>query len=125
MLFTTELALLDAVGRVAADLLKVGLRVQLGREASLSWLYFGVVWSLIGFGIVVLVAGFDQPLVLLVLSAALNGVVMFLYSGLLLWLNLRSFHGPLRMHPVRIAALVVAFVFFGYFSVLTLFDRLA
>ncbi len=125
VLFTTELALLDAVGRVAADLLKVGLRVQLGREASLSWLYFGVVWSLIGFGIVVLVAGFDQPLVLLVLSAALNGVVMFLYSGLLLWLNLRSFHGPLRMHPVRIAALVVAFVFFGYFSVLTLFDRLA
>ncbi len=125
VLFTTELALLDAVGRVAADLLKVGLRVRLGRDVSLSWLYFAVVWSLIGFGIVVLVAGFDQPLALLVLSAALNGVVMFLYSGLLLWLNLRSFHGPLRMHPLRIAALAVAFVFFGYFSVLTLIDRLA
>ncbi len=122
VLFTTELALLDAVGRVAADLIKVGLRVQLGVEASLSWLYFGVVWTLIGFGIVVLAAGFDQPLTLLVLSAALNGVVMFLYSGLLLWLNLSSFHGPLRMHPVRAVALGAAFLFFGFFSVLTLLD---
>ena len=125
VLFSTELALLDAVARVAADLLKVGIRVELGREVSLSWLYFAVVWALIGFGAVVLLAGFDQPLTLLVLSAALNGVVMFLYSGLLLWLNLTSFRGPLRVHPLRIAALVFSLGFFGYFSALTLIDRLA
>jgi hypothetical protein len=102
----------------------VGIAVHLRRDASLSWLYFGVVWTLIAFGVLVLLAGFDQPLVLLVLSASLNGVVMFLYSGLLLWLNGRSFRGPLRMHPVRIAALVISLVFFGYFSVLTLLDQL-
>ena len=125
VLFSTELALLDAVARVAADLLKVGIQVELGRQVSLSWLYFAVVWALIGFGAVVLLAGFDQPLTLLVLSAALNGVVMFLYSGLLLWLNLTSFRGPLRVHPLRIAALVFSLGFFGYFSALTLIDRLA
>jgi hypothetical protein len=124
VLFSTELALLDAVGRVTADLLKVGIEVELGRRPSLSWLYFAVVWALIGFGALVLLAGFDQPLVLLVLSAALNGVVMFLYSGLLLWLNVSSFRGPLRVHPVRIAALLFSLCFFGYFSVLTLVDRL-
>jgi hypothetical protein len=121
VLFSTELALLDAVARVAADLLAVG--AFRGRGVSLSKLYFAVVWLLIGFGIAVLAFGFDQPLVLLVLSAALNGVVMFLYSGLLLWLNLASFDPPLRPSPVRIAALAAAFLFFGYFSVATIADR--
>jgi hypothetical protein len=124
VLYSTELALLDAVSRVSADLLKVAVLVHLGREVSLSRLYFAVVWSLIAFGILVLLVGFDQPLTLLVLSAALNGFVMFLYSGLLLVLNLKSFAPPLRPRPLRIGALVVSFVFFGYFSVLTLADRL-
>ena len=60
-----------------------------------------------------------------VLSATLNGFVMFLYSGLLLWLNVGYLRGPLRPSPLRIAALVTALVFFGYFSVLTLFDQLS
>jgi hypothetical protein len=125
VLFSTELALLDAVGRVTADLLKVAARVHFGRRASLSRLYFAVVWSLIAFGGLVLLAGFDRPLVLLILSASLNGFVMFLYSGLLLWLNARSFSGPLRMHPLRFAALLGSLLFFGYFSVLTLVDQLS
>ncbi|MGH0032419.1 MAG: Nramp family divalent metal transporter [Myxococcota bacterium] len=123
VLFSTELALLDAVARVAADLLAVG--PFRGRGVSLSRLYFAMVWALIAFGIAVLGLGFDQPLVLLVLSAALNGVVMFLYSGLLLWLNVTSFDPPLRPSPLRMGALVVCFAFFGYFSVLTLVDRLS
>jgi hypothetical protein len=123
VLFTTELALLDAVSRVAADVLKQGILP--GTRWSLSQLYFAVVWSLIAFGIAVLAAGFDQPLTLLILSATLNGFVMFLYSGLLLWMNTTSLSGPLRPSALRIAALVGAIVFFGYFSVLTLVDQLS
>jgi len=122
VLFSTELALLDAVSRVAADLLQVGFPG--GRRVHISHLYFGVLWALIAFGAVVLAVGFDQPLVLLVLSAALNGVVMFLYSGLLLYLNARSFRGALSPGLLRVAALVFAFLFFGYFSALTLWDQL-
>jgi hypothetical protein len=122
VLFSTELALLDAVARVAADLLDTAL---LGRRGpGLSRLYFAVVWILVANGALVLGLGFDQPLALIVLSAALNGFVMFLYSGLLLWLNLTSFDPPVRPSAVRIVALVVTFVFFGYFSILTLYDRL-
>ncbi|MBW2267837.1 MAG: Nramp family divalent metal transporter [Deltaproteobacteria bacterium] len=124
VLFSTELALLDAVARVAADLLRVGLQLYAKLEVGLSRLYFGVLWVMIGFGAMVLLAGFDQPLTLIVLSAALNAFVMFLYSGLLLWLNLTTFHGPLRPHPVRVVALVFSLCFFGYFSALTLADRL-
>jgi hypothetical protein len=122
VLFSTELALLDAVSRVAADLLKMSVFQKAG--VSLSVLYLGVLWAMIGFGIVVLLVGFDRPFVLLVVSAALNGFVMFLYSGLLLWLNWKTFHGPLALHPVRIGALLVSFAFFGYFSALTLADKL-
>ncbi|HJO22086.1 MAG: Nramp family divalent metal transporter [Myxococcota bacterium] len=124
VLFSTELALLDAVARVSADLLQVSLRLYFGRESNLSRLYFGVVWTLIAFGVLVLLAGFDRPLTLLVLSAALNAVVMFFYSGLLLWLNVRSFGGPLRVRPFRIAVLVTSLLFFGFFSGLTLLDQL-
>ena len=69
-------------------------------------LYVTVVWAVIAFGIAVLVAGFDAPYTLLVLSAAMNGVVMFLYSGLLLWLNWTSFAPPLRPSWPRALALV-------------------
>jgi hypothetical protein len=120
VLFSTELGLIDAVARVTADLLELGWL----RAIGLSRVYFGVVWALIAFGAAVLLAGFDQPLALLVLAAALNGIVMFLYSGLLLWLGLASFRGALRPHPVRLAALGVSLLFFGYFSALTLLDQL-
>jgi hypothetical protein len=122
VLFSTEIAILDAVSRVAADLLKMSFFAREG--FSLSRLYLGVLWGLIVFGIVVLLAGFDRPFTLLVMSAALNGFVMFLYSGLLLWLNWKTFHGPLALHPVRIGALLVSLVFFGYFSGLILADKL-
>jgi len=121
VLLSTELALIDAVSRVAADLLKLSFLRE--RAATVSQLYFATVWSMVAFGAVVLLAGFDQPLLLLVLSAALNGIVMFLYSGLLLLLNLRSFRGPLRPRAGRVVALGAALLFFGYFSIVTLFDQ--
>ena len=121
VLFSTELALLDGVSRVAADTMK--LSVCRDRGPGLSKLYYATLWSLIGFGILVLFCGFDQPLTLLVLSACLNGFVMFLYSGLLLWTNRRSFHGPLRPRVWRLWAMGFATLFFGYFSALTVWDR--
>jgi len=123
VLFSTELALLDAVTRVVADILhSLFLRDRPGW--SLSRLYFVILWTFIALGVLVLALGLDQPLTLLVISAALNAVVMCLYSGLLLWLNLTTFHGALRPSPVRIGALLISLTFFGYFSFLTLKDQL-
>jgi hypothetical protein len=97
------------------------LHASLGPErVSLSRLYFAVVWGMIAFGTAVLLAGFTQPFWLIVTAACLNAFVMFLYSGLLLWLNLRSFRGLLAPGPLRIAGLAGAFLFYGYFSLQTL-----
>jgi len=123
VLFSTELALLDAVSRVVCDLLHT-MFFRDSRSWGHSRLYFLVLWSLIVFGAAVLLVGFDQPLSLLVLSASLNAVVMALYSGLLLVLNLKSFRGPLRPSALRLVALAGSCAFFGYFSWLTILAQL-
>ena len=48
----------------------------------------------------VLLARFDQPLTLVVLSAALSGVVMFIYSGLLIAINRKFLPAPLKIRGV-------------------------
>ena len=123
VLVSTELALLDAVTRVVADVIHASL-LRESRRWTLSRLYFAVLWGFIAFGVAVLLVGLDQPLTLLVLSSCLNAGVMFLYSGLLIWLNLATFGGRLRPHPLRIVALAISLLFFGYFSLLTLLDQL-
>ena len=54
---------------------------------SESKIYVAVVWLMCTAGVCVLLSGMDQPLVLLVLAACLNGIVMFVYSCLLVKLN--------------------------------------
>ena len=126
VLLTTEVGILDAVTRVASDVIKLSFLRD--RDAwTNSRIYFVVLWAIIACGVVILLLPADwsdQPLVLLVISASLNAVVMFLYSGLLLWLGTTSFSGPLRPSPVRIAALCVSLAFFGYFSYITVVDRI-
>jgi len=75
-----------------------------------------VVWSMVAFGVAVLLAGFDQPLVLLVLSACLNGIVMFIYSILLIRLNRKSLPKAIRVTGMRLVSLFVAVAFYGFFA---------
>ena len=63
-----------------------------------------------------LLAGFDQPLVLLVLSACLNGIVMFIYSILLIRLNRKSLPKAIRVTGLRLGSLFVAVAFYGFFA---------
>ncbi len=122
VLFTTNLAILDHVGRIIADILKVNWL----RESTFwseSKLYFIIIWMEIAFGSIILLSGLDAPLVLLVISAALNGLVMLIYSALLLWLNRRILPGAIRLSSYRLVAMAWAVLFFGYFSVLLIIDQ--
>ena len=69
-----------------ADVLKT-LHLRDNERWSESKIYATIVWTMVLLGCAVLLSGFDQPLVLLVLSACLNGIVMFIYSILLIKLN--------------------------------------
>jgi hypothetical protein len=57
---------------------------------SESRIYFWLVWGLVAIGCAIILAGLNQPMVLLVMSACVGGTMMFLYSGLLIQLNTQA-----------------------------------
>ena len=83
---------------------------------SESRVYFLLVWSMVSVGILILLSGFDQPLVLLVLSACLNGMVMFVYSILLIRLNRKSLPTAIRVSGMRLGMLLLCVLFYGFFA---------
>ena len=113
------MGIVDYTSRLAADVLKTSYL----RRISENRIYFALVWGLVALGIGILLAGFDQPLVLLVISACVGGLMMFIYSGLLLLVNRRFLPEEIRPNAFRVAALIWAFLLFGVFSVLTVWQQ--
>ncbi len=117
---TTELGVLDIASRISTDIVKVNwLR---GRA---NWterrLYFLFLWGTIAMGTGVLLlktAGWDiGVLTFFKLTAAMNGAVMFLYSGILIYLNTRALPPAIRISRPRLLAMSWAVLFFGFFAV--------
>ena len=120
-LFAAALGIVDYTSRLAADVIKTSY----ARQANESKVYAGLVWGLVGIGIVVLLAGFDQPIVLLVIAAVVGGFMMFIYSGLLILINRRILPAPIRIRGVRLGAMIWSILLFGTLSFLTFRDQLA
>ena len=115
VLLTTELGVLDAVARISTDIVKVNY-LKDNENWSLSKLYFCFLWGEILLGCGILLIGFSRPFTLFVISAAMNGAVMFIYSLILLYMNNKVLTRSLSMHPVRFLAIVWSCAFFGYFT---------
>ncbi|MDP9444417.1 MAG: Nramp family divalent metal transporter [Actinomycetota bacterium] len=122
VLYSTNLAVLDMVGRVTADVLKTG-PLRDSSTWSESRLYFTVVWLEIAFGSIILLSGVTQPLVLLIIASSLNGLVMFVYSALLIQLNRGTLPREIGLRGGRLVALCWAVLFYGGFSVVLLYDQ--
>lgn len=122
VLFSTNLTVLDMVGRIVADVLKTG-----PLKDSSTWteskLYFAVVWTEIAFGSIILLSGVTQPVLLLVIASSLNGLVMFVYSVLLIQLNRFTLPKEIGLKGGRLGVLIWAVIFYGGFSVILLIDQ--
>jgi hypothetical protein len=118
-LFAAAIGIVDYTCRLVADVLKTSY----ARTASESKLYFGLVWAIVAIGIVMLLIGFDQPLVLIVISACVGGLMMFMYSGLLILINRKILPSQLRIRGGRLAVLVWSIALFGTLSVLTIIQQ--
>ena len=112
---------MDYTSRLAADVLKTSY----AKQANESKMYAGLVWGLVGVGILVLLLGFDQPIVLLVIAAVVGGFMMFIYSGLLILINRKILPAPIRVKGIRLVMLVWAVLLFGILSALTFQAQLA
>jgi hypothetical protein len=119
-LFAAALGIVDYTSRLAADVVKTSY----ARNASESKIYAGLVWGLVAIGIAVLLFGFGQPLVLLVISAVVGGFMMFLYSGLLILVNRKILPAPIRIRGVRLVAMIWSIALFGTLSFLTFRDQI-
>ena len=121
-LFAAALGIVDYVARLVADVVRCGYLPD-SRRWTESRLYFLVVWSLIVFGSAILLAGFDQPLVLVTISTVLGGVIMVVYSCLLVITNRRYLPEPLKLRGYRLAIIGFAILLFGVCSSIVAIDQ--
>ena len=121
-LFVAAMGIVDYTSRIGADVLKTTYL----RQSALTEnrIYFALVWGLVLCGGLILGLGFAQPLVLLVVSSCVGGLMMCIYSVLLIVLNRRGLPRPIRITPLRIAALVWSTAMFGLLAVLTIRQQL-
>jgi hypothetical protein len=113
-LVLVALGILDYVSRLVADVLKT-LYLRENDRWSESRMYFILVWSLVIIGTLILLAGFDAPLILLVTSAVISGGVMAVYSVLLIILNRRALPEAIKLKGWRLPVLVIAALFYIFF----------
>jgi hypothetical protein len=119
-LFAAALGIVDYTSRLAADAIKTAY----AKDTKESTLYFSVVWLLVVTGCVIILAGFAQPIVLLVISACVGGVMMFIYSGLLILVNRKVLPEAIRIRGGRMAVLGWSVLLFGVLSILTIVEQI-
>ncbi|MEU5850283.1 Nramp family divalent metal transporter [Saccharopolyspora shandongensis] len=119
-LFAAALGIVDYTSRLAADVLKT----TYFPNASESKIYAGLVWGLVLIGALVVAAGLGQPLLLATIAACVGGVMMFVYSGLLIAINRKMLPAAIRIRGYRLAALIWSILLFGVLAVLTVNQQL-
>ena len=112
LLFGTQLTIMDAVSRIITE----NVALLWKKPLKLAPLYYTVLWLILGFGIVIFLAGSQQPRSLVELGAAFNAIAMFAAFALVPWLNYRLLPAATRPSLWRLIILGIAFLFFGYFS---------
>ncbi|HZD21957.1 MAG TPA: Nramp family divalent metal transporter, partial [Acidimicrobiia bacterium] len=115
ILFSTNLGIIDHMGRLIADILKANWLAH-RQYWSESRLYVVVVWGEILVASGILLSGLRAPLVLIVISGVAGGLVMFVYSILLIRLNRTRLPPPIRLRGPRLWAMAWAVILFGSFS---------
>lgn len=119
MLFSTQTTVLDATSRIMAENLLI-LKHRVWDTKHLPKIYYSFLWFQIVCAALIFIFNLGQPLLLLTVSAILNAVAMFVHIGLTLWLNLNKLEKPIRPSLIRIATMLISFLFFGYFAMRTL-----
>jgi hypothetical protein len=120
-LFAAALGIVDYTSRLAADVLKTAYFPN----TSESKIYAGLVWGLVALGIVVIAAGFTQPIALVVISAVTGGTMMFIYSGLLIITNRKMLPAAIRIRGIRVAAMIWSILLFGVLAFLTFQEQIS
>jgi hypothetical protein len=124
VLFSTSIGIMDYVSRLSASELKVSFFGD-SEAITESRIYFVFAWVIAIAGSLILLAGLEAPLVLLIISASGGGVVMFLYSGMLLWMNTRVLPDAIKLKGWRYVAMWIIFLIFAVLSIYLVYYQIA
>lgn len=116
MMFATQMTVYDSVSRIITENTVLASQGRIA-EKNIPIIYYIVLWGFIAAGTVVILLGFTQPLQLLILSAILNAIAMFIHAGLTLWLNRTSLPRAIRPNSFRTIVMIGAVLFYGGFSI--------
>ncbi len=122
MLFFTQFSVFGTTSRIMTENLLLASSAFKTKHAG-NYFYF-FLWLQILLGIIVFLLGFKEPLTLVIIGAVLNAFSMFIYTGLVLWLNKTSLKKAVQPNRFRTSIVSVAFLFYGGFSLYTIIDRL-
>lgn len=123
MLYTTQVGVLESSSRIIGENVLLLFHKE-GKKVNASLFFYLALWGQIVLGIVLLLLGIQEPRFLLTLAAVLNAVAMMVSFPLVYFLNNRRLPANLNPGILRRALMFVAFVFFVFFSVMTLFQNL-
>ncbi len=124
MLFFTQFSVFGSTSRIISENLVI-FSPQKIKSEKISVFFYLTLWLQIIAGVIIFMLGFTEPLALVILGAVLNAFSMFIYSGLILWLNKSELPHPTKPGIFRFAAVTVAFLFYGGFSIFTIWQYLS
>src|SRR3972149_6268316 len=120
MLFGTQFSVYGSNSRISGENLVI-VNPEKFKIEKLPKYFYLFLWLQLAAGITIFALGFTEPLALVVTGAVLNAIGMFIYTGMILWLNLTLLEKPLRPSLIRIVAVGSAFLFYGGFSIFTIY----
>ncbi len=123
MLFGTQFSVYGSNARIASENLVI-IDKEKFTPKRIPKFFFGFLWIQIIAGIIIFSLGFTEPLALVITGAVLNAISMFIYTGLILWLNLTNLGKISRPSLARAIAVFCAFLFYGGFSVFTIWQNI-
>ena len=124
VLFSTSIGIMDYVSRLSASELKVSFFPD-SQTITESRIYFLFAWVIAIGGSLILLAGLEAPLVLLIISASGGGVVMAFYLGLLIRLNTRVLPEPIKLRGWRLAVMWPTWLIFVALSIYLVYFQIA
>lgn len=123
MLFSTQFGVLDTTSRILTENLSL-VSKRFFPPNHLRRNFYLFLWIQIILGILILALNLAEPLTLVIIGAVLNALAMFVHIGLTIWTNLTILEKPIRPSLLRLGIMLLAFVFFGGFSLFTILDYL-
>jgi len=124
MLFQTQLGVLDSTSRIMSENLALKkLRGKNNGTINLSKIYFIFLWAQIAFGIILFLFNIYDPKFLIITGAVINAVAMFVHVGLVNWMNYKILPSEFQAKVWRKLIIIAIFCFFGFFSVMTIWDK--